>query len=82
MLTRRRTFCACHQTLIVWTAYQALNVRRVPSNLETKCLLIELNYEPKATLKFSFKASFIMPRTYLSQHAVSSFACIVIESVC
>jgi len=66
---RLRTFCACHQTLIVWTAYQALSLRRQPGNLTEKCLLIELNYDAKATLKFVFKASFIMPREYLAQHA-------------
>jgi hypothetical protein len=61
---RLRVFAGCKQTLIVWTAWQALR-----DNLSEKCLLIELAYEPKATLKFSFKKAFVMPREYLSQHA-------------
>ncbi|KAH7106937.1 hypothetical protein BKA62DRAFT_685568 [Auriculariales sp. MPI-PUGE-AT-0066] len=69
MAKRLRTFSALKATLLVWAAYQGLNIRKMPQNLTTKCLLIELNYEPKATLKFSFKKAFILPREYLAQHA-------------
>ena len=73
MAKRLRTFSALKATLLVWAAYQGLGIRKTPSNLTTKCLLIELNYEAQATLKFSFKKAYILPREYLAQHAVSLF---------
>lgn len=69
MAKRLRVFVTVKQTLLVWTAWQALQLRQHPSNLREKLVLIELDYEPKNTLKFTFKRSFIMPRSYLAQHA-------------
>ncbi|THH03134.1 hypothetical protein EW145_g6502 [Phellinidium pouzarii] len=39
-----RKFCSAHQTLLNWSVFQALQLRRVPANIRTMALHVDLKY--------------------------------------
>lgn len=39
-----RKFVSAHQTLLNWAAFQALQLRRVPANIRSLALHVELQY--------------------------------------
>ena len=39
-----RKFTSAHQTLLSWAGFQAMQLKRMPSNIRQQALLIELNY--------------------------------------
>ena len=44
-----RRFVSAHATLLGWAGFQALQLKRMPSNIRQNALLIELSYRPSAT---------------------------------
>ena len=64
-------FCSAHQTLLSWCAFQALQIRRMPANIRTHALNIELAYrpqEPDPARRFSVIAACLVPRaTFIDQ---------------
>lgn len=43
-----RKFTSAHSTLLGWAGFQALQLKRVPSNIRQQALLVELNYRPSS----------------------------------
>ncbi len=41
-----RKFTSAHATLLGWSGFQALQLKRMPSNVRQHALLIELAYRP------------------------------------
>lgn len=44
-----RKFCSGHASLIGWSGVQALQLKRVPSNIRQNIFLIELTYHGSAS---------------------------------
>lgn len=44
-----RKFTSAHQNLLNWAGFQALQLKRVPANVRSHALLIELNYRDSAS---------------------------------
>lgn len=44
-----RKFTSMHASLLGWAGFQALQLKRVPSNVRQKALLVELSYRPSAS---------------------------------
>lgn len=66
-----RKFVSAHSTLIGWAGFQALQLKRLPSNVRQNALLIELSYHPSASesvRRFSIKGTHIVPRTYVTDN--------------
>jgi len=64
-----RKFCSHHASLLAWVAYQALELRRMPANIRSKSLLIEIEFDPSAPQRFKLVDTHFVPRSYLSQYA-------------
>lgn len=60
---RLGNFISKHEQLIQWAGMQALQVKRMPSNVRHKALLIVLDYQPhsKSVLQFSLVETQIIP---------------------
>ena len=43
-----RKFVSAHSSLLSWAGFQALQLKRVPSNIRQNALLVELSYRPSA----------------------------------
>ena len=43
-----RKFTSAHANLLTWTGFQALQLKRMPSNIRSQALLIELSYRPSS----------------------------------
>ena len=43
-----RKFTSAHSTLLGWAGFQALQLKRMPSNIRQQALLVELNYRPSS----------------------------------
>lgn len=43
-----RKFVSGHQMLLSWSAFQALQLRRIPANIRTMALHVDLEYRPHA----------------------------------
>lgn len=70
-----RKFASAHQTLLSWSTYQALNVKRLPSNIRTNCLVVDLAYHgngAESHRRFSIKSTHILPRTYIIDPLVTA----------
>ncbi|OSC97698.1 hypothetical protein PYCCODRAFT_1439925 [Trametes coccinea BRFM310] len=66
-----RKFVSAHSTLLGWAGFQALQLKRLPSNIRQNALLIELNYRHSSSdplRRFSIKATHIVPRSYVTDH--------------
>ncbi|KAI0819270.1 hypothetical protein BC628DRAFT_1423919 [Trametes gibbosa] len=66
-----RKFVSAHSSLLSWAGFQALQLKRVPSNVRQNALLIELNYRHSASdalRRFSVKATHVVPRTYVTDN--------------
>lgn len=65
-----RKFTSAHQTLLGWAGFQAMQLKRMPSNIRQQALLVELNYRPssESLRRFSVKATHIVPRTYVTDN--------------
>ncbi len=44
-----RKFVSAHSTLLGWTGFQALQLKRLPSNIRQNALLVELSYRPSSS---------------------------------
>ncbi|PCH39353.1 hypothetical protein WOLCODRAFT_29493 [Wolfiporia cocos MD-104 SS10] len=66
-----RKFVSAHATLLGWAGFQALQLKRMPSNVRQNALLIELSYRPSSSeslSRFSIKGTHIVPRTYITDN--------------
>jgi len=66
-----RKFTSAHAPLMNWAGFQALQVKRVPSNIRQQALLVNLDYRPSASdaaRRFSVKSTHIVPRTYVTDN--------------
>ncbi|EKM58660.1 uncharacterized protein PHACADRAFT_88732 [Phanerochaete carnosa HHB-10118-sp] len=65
-----RKFTSAHSTLLGWAGFQALQLKRMPSNVRQQALLVELNYRPSSDSlrRFSVKATHLVPRTYVTDN--------------
>ncbi|CAL1717346.1 unnamed protein product [Somion occarium] len=65
-----RKFTSTHSELLGWAGFQALQLKRMPSNIRHNALLIELNYRPSsdASRRFTVKGTHIVPRTYVTDN--------------
>ncbi|KAH9885789.1 hypothetical protein C8Q73DRAFT_717055 [Cubamyces lactineus] len=66
-----RKFVSAHSSLLSWAGFQALQLKRLPSNIRQNALLIELNYRHSSSdplRRFSIKATHIVPRTYVTDN--------------
>ncbi|CCM02779.1 uncharacterized protein FIBRA_04887 [Fibroporia radiculosa] len=66
-----RKFVSGHSTLLGWAGFQALQLKRIPSNIRQNALLIELSYRPSgpdALRRFTIKGTHIVPRTYITDN--------------
>jgi hypothetical protein len=63
-----RRFTSQHTTLLGWAGFQALQLKRVPSNVRQSALLVELAVRPSgdAQRQFTIKSTHIVPRTYVT----------------
>ncbi|KAH9029346.1 hypothetical protein EDB83DRAFT_2507984 [Lactarius deliciosus] len=63
-----RRFTSQHATLLGWAGFQALQLKRVPSNVRQSALLVELTPRPSgdAHRQFAIKGTHIVPRTYVT----------------
>lgn len=43
-----RKFTSSHATLLGWAGFQALQLKRIPSNIRNQALLVELSYRPSS----------------------------------
>jgi hypothetical protein len=48
MVKHLRKFTSAHQELLNWVVFQALQLKRVPANIRSQALLVELNYNQNA----------------------------------
>ncbi|KAH8092664.1 hypothetical protein BXZ70DRAFT_1072977 [Cristinia sonorae] len=66
-----RKFTSLHTTLLGWAGFQALQLKRMPSNVRQSALLVELSYRPSASdpnRRFSVKGTHIVPRSYVTDN--------------
>ncbi|KAI0750074.1 hypothetical protein C8Q80DRAFT_1166016 [Daedaleopsis nitida] len=63
-----RKFVSTHNTLLSWAGFQALQLKRIPSNVRQNALLVELSYRPSSPSRFAVKATHIVPRTYVTDN--------------
>lgn len=63
-----RRFTSQHTALLGWAGFQALQLKRVPSNVRQSALLIELTPRPSSdpNRQFAIKGTHIVPRTYVT----------------
>ncbi|TFK27897.1 hypothetical protein FA15DRAFT_585437 [Coprinopsis marcescibilis] len=62
-----RKFTSAHSALLGWAGFQALQLKRIPSNVRRNALLLELSYRDHAEWlrRFSIVSTHIVPRTYI-----------------
>ncbi|KAF5368805.1 hypothetical protein D9757_012282 [Collybiopsis confluens] len=67
-----RKFCSTHTALLSWVGFQALQLRRVPSNIRQHVLVIDLvpHSQPEAYRKFSVASTRIVKRSYIDDPLV------------
>ncbi|KAJ3483573.1 hypothetical protein NLI96_g6206 [Meripilus lineatus] len=66
-----RKFTSSHSSLLGWAGFQALQLKRMPSNIRSNALLIELSHRPSSSdphRRFSVKGTHIVPRTYVTDN--------------
>jgi len=63
-----RRFTSQHTTLLGWAGFQALQLKRMPSNVRQSALLIEVTPRPSSDphRQFIVKGTHIVPRTYVT----------------
>ncbi|EIM91613.1 uncharacterized protein STEHIDRAFT_49706 [Stereum hirsutum FP-91666 SS1] len=63
-----RKFTSFHQNLLQWCGFQALQLKRLPSNIRQNALLIELTYRPTGDShrQFAVSGTHIVPRTFVT----------------
>jgi len=69
MVKHLRKFTSAHQELLNWVVFQALQLKRVPANVRSQALLVELNYNQNAQdslQRFTIKGTHIVSRTYVT----------------
>ena len=67
-----RKFVSAHASLLGWAGFQALQLKRVPSNIRQNALLIELNYRPSSSDPLR-KCVYARPSSSLTQPLTSRF---------
>ncbi|KAK7006191.1 MYND-type domain-containing protein [Favolaschia claudopus] len=62
-----RKFTSAYASLLGWAGFQALQLKRIPSNIRQNALLIELDPvpHPESHRRFTIAATHIVPRTYI-----------------
>ncbi|TDL20787.1 hypothetical protein BD410DRAFT_790458 [Rickenella mellea] len=62
-----RKFCSAHQTLLSWSAFQALQLKRLPANVRQSALLIELSARNSSdpNRRLAVASTHIVPRSYV-----------------
>lgn len=62
-----RKFASAHTALLGWSGFQALQLKRVPANVRSSALLVELSHHDhvESHRRFSVAATHIVPRTYI-----------------
>ncbi|RDX56974.1 hypothetical protein OH76DRAFT_1394712 [Lentinus brumalis] len=66
-----RKFVSAHASLLGWAGFQALQLKRLPSNIRQNALLIELSYRPSSPdplRRFAVKSTHVVPRTYVTDN--------------
>jgi len=65
-----RKFTSTHSSLLGWAGFQALQLKRLPANIRSNALLIELSYNSHADSlhRFSIANTHIVPRSYVTGH--------------
>jgi hypothetical protein len=65
-----RKFTSAHQNLLNWAGFQALQLKRVPANVRSHALLVELDFAPAASSdplrRFSLSRTTLIPREYIT----------------
>ncbi|KIK66930.1 hypothetical protein GYMLUDRAFT_157146 [Collybiopsis luxurians FD-317 M1] len=67
-----RKFCSTHTSLLSWAGFQALQLKRVPSNIRQHALVIDLALlsHPEPHRKFSVVSTRIVKRNYIADPLV------------
>ncbi|KAJ8517249.1 hypothetical protein ONZ45_g5542 [Pleurotus djamor] len=63
-----RKFTSAHTTLLGWAGFQALKLKRTPSNIRQSALLIEVAFNPRvadAHRRFAVSTTHIVPLNYI-----------------
>ncbi|KAL0059162.1 hypothetical protein AAF712_014134 [Marasmius tenuissimus] len=62
-----RRFTSAHTALLGWAGFQALQLKRIPSNIRQNALLIELSpqHHPESHRRFSISGTHIVSRKYI-----------------
>ncbi|KAJ3865598.1 hypothetical protein EV359DRAFT_63016 [Lentinula novae-zelandiae] len=62
-----RKFCSAHTSLLCWVGFQALQLKRVPSNIRQHVLVIDLapHSHPEGHRRFSVVSTRIVKRSYI-----------------
>jgi len=69
-----RKFTSAHNVLLGWSAFQALQLKRVPANMRAHALLLELapRAHPDAAGRFAIAARHVVPRAYVQDPLVAA----------
>ncbi|PBL03248.1 hypothetical protein ARMGADRAFT_1004017 [Armillaria gallica] len=69
-----RKFTSAHSALFGWAGFQALQLKRLPSNIRQSCLLLELSprSHSESHRRFSVSNAHIVPRSYIRDPLVIS----------
>ncbi|KAJ3995577.1 hypothetical protein F5050DRAFT_1766456 [Lentinula boryana] len=67
-----RKFCSAHTSLLCWVGFQALQLKRVPSNIRQHALIIDLapHSHPEGHRRFSVVSACIVKRNYIGDALV------------
>jgi len=64
-----RRFCSSFETLLRWTVFQALNLKRVPANIRQQALHVQLSYRNSEdpARRFVVSRTQIVPRSFIEE---------------
>jgi hypothetical protein len=67
-----RKFCSAHTALLSWAGFQALQLKRVPSNIRYHALVVDLapHSHPEGNRRFSVASTRIVDRSYIGDPLV------------
>jgi len=63
-----RKFTSAHASLLQWSGFQALRLKRLPANVRQQALIVELDYRSNedSLRRFSLKGTHLVARTYIT----------------
>ncbi|KIY69846.1 hypothetical protein CYLTODRAFT_392936 [Cylindrobasidium torrendii FP15055 ss-10] len=65
-----RKFTSAFEPLLGWAGFQALQLKRVPSNIRQQALLLDLAPNDRSKYRFAVQGARLVPRTYVSDAPV------------